>query len=671
MQIMKMRGVTANQVLGILALLAIAATAAVFVRIAVEEKNLYEHHRMASQQRLISYRIAHAANEVGAGRIEAMDALRRARGDFERTLKVLHEGDASKGLPPASPQMAGELVEVDSMWLKTSKQIDQLLHAGPTIAGTRDQVHEIGNSVPSLLALSDEVVGILADSGASGRLVEAAGRMRVLLVNIEANADRILGNVELAVTAADRVGRDAARFHRLLRALLEGDQHLQIAAVTNTDARARLQRLLELYQPLAEHIDGVMEHSPELFDGLQAAAEVARLSTPLFDASNALAAASRDLRDAGLAGGPQLGYTLALVALLLLGAMAWHSRKEALRRLAESTEHNRRNQEAILMLLDEMGDIADGDLTVQATITEEITGAIADSVNYAIEALRELVGAINETAVQVSSAADLTRSTATGLLESSARQKHEITEAGTAIERMAQSIGAISTSAVQSAKAAERAVSIAHRGAEAVENNVRGMDVIREQIQETAKRIKRLGESTQQIGDIVGLIDDIAEQTNILALNAAIQAATAGEAGRGFAVVADEVQRLAERSGGATKQIESLVRTIQADTQEAVLSMEQTTTNVVAGAALAGDAGAALQEIQRVSKDLEVLVQGFARSARQQAVAADRVRANMDVIREITEQTSVGTASTASAIGQLAELAERLRGSVAGFKLPA
>jgi twitching motility protein PilJ len=471
-------------------------------------------------------------------------------------------------------------------------------------------------------------------------------------------------------TAADRVGRDVVLFGRVVRAFLNGDAALELAAVNNAEARARLEQIAELYGQLVGHVDDILQRAPALFEGLEAAGAVAGGSATLFDASHALARATRYMRGTRVVD-PPVGYALGALAVVCAFMIGSRRRSEGLKRLAETTERNRRSQEAILRLLDEMGDLADGDLTVQAVVTEELTGAIADSVNYTIEALRELVATINDTAVEVSKAVQLTQHTAAGLVKSSERQSREIAEAGAVVEGMASAIGEISSSASESAKVAESAVAIAYRGAAAVDKNIRGMDVIREQIQETAKRIKRLGESSQQIGDIVGLIDDIADQTNILALNAAIQAATAGEAGRGFAVVADEVQRLAERSGSATKQIENLVRTIQADTQEAVLSMERTTANVVAGTTLASDAGGALQEIQRVSKHLEDLVQGFAQTAQDQAAAADRVRATMDLIREMTQQTSAGTESTAGSIGRLAELAARLRTSVAGFKLPA
>lgn len=333
-------------------------------------------------------------------------------------------------------------------------------------------------------------------------------------------------------------------------------------------------------------------------------------------------------------------------------------------------EENERNQMAILRLLDELGDLAEGDLTVNATVSEDFTGAIADSVNFAIDQLRQLVSAINVTAERVARASDQTQSTAVELAEASENQAQEIAGASAAINEMAVSIDQVSANALESAAVADRSVAIAYNGAEVVQRTIDGMNTIRDQIQETSKRIKRLGESSQEIGDIVGLINDIADQTNILALNAAIQASMAGEAGRGFAVVADEVQRLAERSANATKQIETLVKTIQADTNEAVMSMESTTAEVVRGARLAKDAGEALSEVQTVSNNLAQLIQSISNAARQQAASAGHISNTMNVIQDITSKTTSGTMAAARSIGQLNEMAAALQESVSGFKLP-
>ena len=338
-------------------------------------------------------------------------------------------------------------------------------------------------------------------------------------------------------------------------------------------------------------------------------------------------------------------------------------------RLRKAEEEKERSQMAILRLLDELGDLAEGDLTVNATVTEDFTGAIADSVNYAIEQLRKLVVAINETADSVALSSQQTQMTAVELAEASEHQAQEIAGVSAAISQMVASIDQVSANATESAAVAQRSVVIAHNGADVVQRSIEGMNIIRDQIQETSKRIKRLGESSQEIGDIVGLINDIADQTNILALNAAIQASMAGEAGRGFAVVADEVQRLAERSANATRQIEMLVKTIQADTNEAVSSMESTTSEVVKGAKLAKDAGEALGEVQSVSSTLADLIENISNEARQQATSAGHISNTMQIIQDITSQTSSGTMTTARSVGELNQMAAALQERVSGFKI--
>jgi twitching motility protein PilJ len=357
--------------------------------------------------------------------------------------------------------------------------------------------------------------------------------------------------------------------------------------------------------------------------------------------------------------------SLVLVAIIAMGMI-----RETRKQLAEQAAQNERNQAAILQLLDEIADLAEGDLSIHASVTENFTGAIADSINFAIDQMRGLVSNINHLSVQVAKAASETQATASELAAAAENQAKEIGAASQAINEMAVSIDHVSSNAAESAAVAERAVEIANNGADVVQDTITGMDTIRGQIQETSKRIKRLGESSQEIGDIVSLINDIADQTNILSLNAAIQASMAGDAGRGFAVVADEVQRLAERSSAATKQIAALVKTIQTDTNEAVISMEQTTSEVVSGAKRAQDAGVALEEIENVSTSLAELIQNISNAARQQAVSAGHVSNTMNVIQEITAQTVGATEQTASSIGKLAKMANEMRESVEGFKLP-
>jgi twitching motility protein PilJ len=367
---------------------------------------------------------------------------------------------------------------------------------------------------------------------------------------------------------------------------------------------------------------------------------------------------------------------LTLVALLcivrlavLYATDAKEKTLDAERQRQASEASNRQNQEAILRLMNELGDLADGDLTATATVTEDITGAIADSINYTIDELRMLVERINKAAGQVTDATELSRNTATGLLKAAEVQSEKIGEASASVLQMADSMNGVSQQADESAEVARTSLAASEKGAQAVGESIAGMNSIREQIQETAKRIKRLGESSQEIGEIVELISDITEQTNVLALNAAIQAASAGDAGRGFTVVAEEVQRLAERSGEATKQISALVKTIQVDTQEAVSAMEESTQNVVEGAKRSDAAGQALSEISEVSRNLASLIEKISEATKEEAGSATSVADMMQEILKITEHTSEGTTRAAAVADELTALAADLKGSVAGFKI--
>jgi len=364
-----------------------------------------------------------------------------------------------------------------------------------------------------------------------------------------------------------------------------------------------------------------------------------------------------------------LAVVFIIIAAVMMVMLGNRQVKLAKQHFEKVEKENLRNQEAVLRLLDEMGDLADGDLTVTAEVTESITGAIADSINYTIDSLRTLVEEINRATEQVTVASGEAQAVTTRLQGAAQKQSQQIEEAGTAVQQMAQSIHEVSANAGQSAEVAQRSLQAASQGAVAVQNTIAGMNDIRSQIQETSKRIKRLGESSQEIGEIVELISDITEQTNILALNAAIQAASAGEAGRGFTVVAEEVQRLAERSSEATKQIGAIVKTIQQDTNDAVSAMERSTEGVVEGAKLSDAAGQALNEIGEVTSSLAQLIASISQATRAQTEMEQKVTQLMQEIQAITTQTTAGTRQTAGSIGQLAGLAEELRESVSGFKL--
>ena len=628
-----------------------------------------EYISHSGELRVLSQRIANNATEAAAGKAEAFGLLRAARNDFQRRWSYLTDGDANTGLPPAPSSVQAQMAAVQQDWDSLRQNTDAIIASEQTVLSLHQVAATLAETIPQLQVEYEEVVDILLESGAPAAQVSVAQRQSLLAERILGSVNKVLAGDEDSVQAADMFGRDASLFGRVLAAMLEGNAAMEISQVTDEEALERLAEISELFEFVSGSVDEILETSPELFQVRESASSIFTVSQTLLDKASELAVGFEDLAS-GRAINTLFGYVLGALALgsiILIGLVMV---RETNRRLAETAEKNERNQAAILRLLDEIADLADGDLTVAATVTEDFTGAIADSINYSIDQLRDLVATINLTAVQVAGAAQETQATAMHLAEASEHQAQEIAGASAAINEMAVSIDKVSANASESSAVAERSVAIANKGNEVVHNTITGMDNIREQIQDTSKRIKRLGESSQEIGDIVSLINDIADQTNILALNAAIQASMAGDAGRGFAVVADEVQRLAERSSAATKQIEALVKTIQTDTNEAVISMEQTTSEVVRGARLAQDAGVALEEIEKVSKTLAALIQNISNAARQQASSAGHISNTMNVIQEITSQTSSGTTATAKSIGNLAKMASEMRKSVSGFTLP-
>ena len=525
--------------------------------------------------------------------------------------------------------------------------------------------------VPRLLS----EMGTLA-SGLSGATLDSATRA---LERFEVRAQRLQLDVTGLASgaanpnqAAQRLAESADYLGQVIQGLQGNNTGLGLPRMTGADAEKRLKTLDSLYSTLNAAVRKAVAAAPALPDA-QAAARAVKTD------ARVLAAGLANPADAGESASSLpswlplalVGAGLLLVVIALVSSLRLRKTVEQQRVVVETQrKENDRNQQAILRLLDELSSLADGDLTVQATVTEDITGAIADSINYAVDALRGLVTTINQSAISLDSATRQTQALSQHLAKASGAQSKQIASATESAGSMASSVEEVSGNAERAADVARHSVEVAHKGGDAVRRTIDGMNTIRETIQETSKRIKRLGESSQEIGNIVELINDIAEQTNILALNASIQASMAGEAGRGFAVVADEVQRLAERAANATKQIEVLVRTIQTDTNEAVVSMERSTTDVVGGALLAENAGAALEEIEQVSNQIASLVQNISGSSRQQTGAAQNIARNMQVLKEISAQTAESTNATSAAIAKLAELSAGLRKAAAGFRLP-
>lgn len=620
---------------------------------------------VGKQLQVLSQRIVPVARSAGGGNAAGAALLGELRDGFERNLVSLSEG-------PLAIQSEGkaELSALEQRWQITRGELDAVISGQPAVAVLTQSVQQLRQLIPQLVYQSDEAANLLVNKAAAPRAIYVASRQLLFAQRVEASLnDMLQSDQDSAADAVDRFDRDVEAFSIVIDGLLNGSEQAGVARISDAETRNKIREIAVLQASVTQQVTSVLEASPSLFAVNAALKKIAAESSALLGDAEALDQALAQRRGAAqvfLLGGA-IAVALGLIALILAGI---RFAREKDRRIKETEQLSERNQRAILRLLDELTNLADGDLTSYATVTEDITGAIADSVNVAIDALRTIVGAINGTAENVSTAANGAQSTAVALAEASNSQAREIASASQAMNGMAQSIDQVSRNATGSAEVAMKSVEIASKGADTVRRSIEGMDRIREQIQQTSKRIKRLGESSQEIGDIIGLIDEIADQTNILALNAAIQASSAGEAGRGFAVVADEVQRLAERAGDATKRVEALVKTIQADTSEAVVSMEQSTSEVVMGARLSEDAGDALGEIESVSKRLAGLIQGISKAAHLQSEQATKISKAMTSIRSITMQTADGTSKTADSIGQLAGLSNQLRESVSGFKLP-
>ena len=654
-------------IIGILLAISIIIMLASLFYVGDKRATLQRHVELSSEQLLLSQQMATYSLSASSGNEESFDSLLSSRLGFDNNLEIYRTGNDT--IEALDVKLVPELDVVEGDWETYRNNVEVILNGRQSISEVRELYQVIESFIPQMLTYSDEVVGVLIKKKASPRQVYMATRQMMLSQRIQNNLNQVLAGGDTAAAAADRFGRDAALFGRVLEGLLKGSEGLRIEKVTDKEAVSKLREVAMLISAVSDNIAGILELSPELFEVKDAAGLVG-------EDSAALLASLRNFQQKIIEQGKELdliqlvgaAFGIASVLLIIIGGILLL--KQARKREEAALENNRRNQRAILRLLDEMANLADGDLTVHATVTEEITGAIADSVNFTTDALRSLVTTINKTASEVSHSTSKTQQTAHELSQASNKQTREIASASAAVTDMAESMSKVSKDADNSAEVAKKSMEIAQNGAQVVRNTIGSMENIRETIQETSKRIKRLGESSQEIGDIVGLITEIADQTNILALNAAIQASTAGDAGRGFAVVADEVQRLAERAGNATKQIEGLVNTIQADTNEAVKSMEMSTAGVVNGASMAEDAGVALKEIESVSTELSDLIKGISDSTNQQSKVALSVSDTMNIIQEITMQTSEGTEETSASLAALNELSAELGRSVSGFKLP-
>ena len=547
-----------------------------------------------------------------------------------------------------------------SRWDVLSARIQRFAASESSLEAVRTQLSTLSDETAALLEQSEGLTERLVAENTPFDLLNAAIRQRYLARRMVENNQRFISGQEGWQDAVRQFEYDT---------LILGLVNDEVRQFAGDRPLPEMDRIDAVYSQLAEDARNVLTNTGDYVEASDLKDEIAVLSGELedvtdpmlFDLSNAEEMRSDDSRLRLILGG-----LIALGVVGLIFSIVRHQR----RREEVASLRSRRSEDAVIKLLDEMGDLAQGDLTVEAEVTDEITGAIADSVNFAIGEMRVLVSGIKSASTEMAATTEDSEELIAKLLTSNDAQSEEIQNAAQEVEKMSVTMESMSRSALESSERARISAQSAKKGAEAVRNTIVGMNNTRHQIQDTSKRLKRLGESSQQINEIVNLIQDVTEQTNVLSLNASIQAAMAGEAGRGFAVVAEEVQRLADRSARASSEITELVKNIQQDANNAIASMEATTTEVVSGATMADEAGQALDEIEQISQQLLDTIEKVASEATEESAVAKTVTDRMNTLKAATEESDLSVSQVAATLGQIRTTVGKLDESVAGFRLP-
>ncbi len=664
--------ISKNWILGIVLVILMLLLMATLAISEQQTRHHAAHSELISRMQMHHLHLSRVAQQALMGNASAFTQLQDSQRQLNQYIDLLSQGGGYRNLkiaPLSDLALSLSLDAYHSHWQHEQKQINVILNHQDSLIKLGNNIRAISITQSQLIKFIDELIHHMQQIGNLSHEIRGMEALKSHVRNITRNVNTILPNEFLMAEIAKQLAQDHAQIAAITQNLIQGNNALISVANKNETIQDLLSHVHALLRKFDDHMNVIQKEIAAVLPSKLAIHEIANKNEAILSMTSEL---DDEIQEHGLYVDSIinaliyiLGAGVALTLIFFAKLLQQSSRNQAL----ASKHEVDKTQKAIHKLLSDMRKIADGDLTVRTNVTHPTTGAIADAINYTIEELHTLVEQVNQATALVVKSSDQAQYVSSGLLNAAQQQSFRIEETTLAVVGMMESITEISDLATESARVAKQSLMTAEKGTAAVRESIAGMNEIRTHIQDTSKRIKRLGESSQEIGEIVALITDITDQTNVLALNVALQATPAGEAGHGFTVIAQEVQRLAERSAEASKQISELIVTIQGDTQDAIEAMERSTLGVAKGTKRSDAAGRALEEIEEVSKQLAQLVANIFDITHTQTQTANTVVANMEEILHITRQNTQGTLQTTASIRQITGFASELKASVSNFKV--